>query len=303
MQTISIVGFGALGALFASQLQPFLSDNLRIIADKNRVQRYRSQGLLVNGKAVDLNYLTPEECATPADLVLVCCKFYQLKDVLPLIASQLGEKTIIVSALNGIASEQVLAEYFGKQRIVYCVAQQMDARKEDNKLIYRDAGQLVIGAMSDDEKEQQRVQAVADFFQRLKFPHSISPNMPRQFWGKFMLNVGVNQTVALYQGTFATVQAEGEAREMFKAAMREVIAIANAEGVPLNQDDFNMWVNIMDNLDPTSMPSLRQDLLAKRVCELDLFAGTVRELGKKHQIVTPVNDQLYDGITKLMQDF
>jgi 2-dehydropantoate 2-reductase len=223
-----------------------------------------------------------------------------LKAILPLIASQLGENTIIVSALNGIASERRLAEAFGADKVVYCVAQQMDARKEGNQLIYRDAGQLVIGAMTDNADEIARVQRVDAIFHQVQFPHSISPNMPRQLWGKLMLNTGVNQTVALYEGTFKTTQEEGEAREMFKAAMREVMQVASAEGVTLTKDDFNQWVVIMDSLDPTGMPSMRQDLKAGRPCELELFAGTIRSLGDKHGIDTPVNDHLYEGISALM---
>lgn len=299
--TIAIVGFGALGALFASLLAPQLPfDKLRVIADAKRVQRYQAEGLLVNATPVALNYLTPTDCATPADLVIVCTKFYQLEGVLPLIASQLGENTIIVSALNGIASERRLAEAFGTDKVVYCVAQQMDARKEGNQLIYRDAGQLVIGAMTDNADEIARVQRVDAIFHQVQFPHSISPNMPRQLWGKLMLNTGVNQTVALYEGTFKTTQEEGEAREMFKAAMREVMQVASAEGVTLTKDDFNQWVVIMDSLDPTGMPSMRQDLKAGRPCELELFAGTIRTLGDKHGIDTPVNDHLYEGISALM---
>ena len=298
---IAIVGFGALGALFASLIAPNLPfENLRIVADPERVKRYQADELLVNGKPLTLNYVTPTDTTTPADLIIVCTKFYQLADVLPLINSQLGEKTLIVSALNGIASEKVLASQFGAQRIVYCVAQQMDAMKNANQLIYRDHGQLVIGAMRHNHDEIARVAAVNRLLSQVKFPHSVSDDMPRQLWGKLMLNTGVNQTVALYEGTFATVQQAGEARELFKAAMREVMTVAQAEGVTLTEADFVQWVAIMDALDPKGMPSMRQDLKAGRACELDLFAGTIRALGKKYGIKTPVNDRLYDGISKLM---
>lgn len=299
--TIAIVGFGALGALFASLLAKHLPfDNLRIVADTSRVQRYRSQGLVVNGEPLTLNYISPTGTSSPADLIIVCTKFYQLKDVLPLIESQLGEQTLILSALNGIASEAILAEQFGQDKIVYCVAQQMDARKEHHQLIYRDAGQLVIGTMTQNPNELARVKRVDDWLTQVNFPHSVSLDMPRQLWGKLMLNTGVNQTVALYQGTFETVQQAGEARELFKAAMREVMVIAKAEGITLTEKDFDQWVAIMDALDPAGMPSMRQDLKAGRPCELELFAGTIRQLGNQHGIDTPVNDRLYQGISELM---
>lgn len=308
MPIISIIGFGSLGALFASELAPHLPfDKLRIIADSERVERYRQQGVIVNDTPITLNFLTPEDCQnlTPstADLVIVCCKFHQLPEVMPLIASQLGDNTLIVSALNGIASERVLAKAFGNERVVYCVAQQMDARKVGNQLYYRDAGQLVIGAMTDNPNEKANVAKVATIFNQVNFPHSVSEDMPRQLWGKLMLNVGVNQTVAVYEGTFATVQQEDEPREMFKSAMREVMQVANAEGIPLTEADFEKWVAIMDALDPKGMPSMRQDLLAKRRCELDLFAGTICELGRKHGIATPTNDFLFAKIREMMPSF
>lgn len=299
MATISIIGFGSLGALFASVLTPHLAfEDLRIIADIARVSRYREQGLIVNGKPVKLNYLTPKDCQSlsppTADLVLVCCKFHQLNDVMPFIATQLGESTLIVSALNGIASERVLAQIFGEHRIVYCVAQQMDARKVGNQLHYRDAGQLVIGAMHDTIEERSRVAKVDDIFTQTHFPHSISHDMPRQLWGKLMLNVGVNQTIPLFNGNFSTIQQAGEARDICLSAMQEVLQVANAEGVTLSDQDFDHWLDIMANLDPNAIPSMQQDLLAKRRCELELFAGTICELGQKHGIATPTNEMLLE---------
>ena len=41
---------------------------------------------------------------------------------------------------------------------------------------------------------------------------------------------------------------------------------------------------------------MRQDMEARRCSEVELFAGMVLELGKKHGISTPVNKELYDRI-------
>ncbi|MFC6616995.1 ketopantoate reductase family protein [Deinococcus radiophilus] len=298
--TVSVIGLGALGILFGGQLAAALpAGTVRVVADQDRLERYREQGIYFDGERVPFDYLTPDATPSPADLALVCVKFHQLEAALPLIASQLGPDTLIVSALNGIASEAVLAEHFGPERIVYAVAQEMDARKDGNRLVYRDRGQLVIGAMTTDPSEAERVERVARFSARAGLPHTVVPDMPRRLWGKWMLNVGVNQTVALYQGTFDTVQRPGEARETFKAAMREVLALAPHEGTGLTEADFDYWVRVMDALDPAGKPSMRQDLEAGRQSELELFAGTVLALGQKHGVPTPVNERLYQGIQAL----
>ena len=44
---------------------------------------------------------------------------------------------------------------------------------------------------------------------------------------------------------------------------------------------------------------MRQDGKNCRPSEVELFAGTIRRLGKKHGIPTPVNDWLYDQIKRM----
>jgi 2-dehydropantoate 2-reductase len=48
---------------------------------------------------------------------------------------------------------------------------------------------------------------------------------------------------------------------------------------------------------------MRQDVEARRISELELFAGTVLEYGKKHGIDTPVNREIFDRITELEKSY
>ena len=52
-------------------------------------------------------------------------------------------------------------------------------------------------------------------------------------------------------------------------------------------------------MNPDGMPSMRQDTLARRPTEVELFAGAMRRLGEKHSVPTPVNDMLYRRIAEL----
>ena len=54
-----------------------------------------------------------------------------------------------------------------------------------------------------------------------------------RLWGKFMLNVGVNQTCMAYETNYGALLREGsEANETMLAAMREVIAHCKRGGDP-----------------------------------------------------------------------
>ena len=123
--------------------------------------------------------------------------------------------------------------------------------------------------------------------------------MKKRMWGKFMLNVGVNQTVAVYQSNYGVIQKEGPAREMMIAAMREVITLSEKEGVNLTEEDLAYWLDVLSKLSPIGKPSMAQDVDAKRKTEVDLFAGTVLQFGKKHGIETPVNKELYNRLKEI----
>ena len=127
-------------------------------------------------------------------------------------------------------------------------------------------------------------------------PYVVDENILHRMWCKWMLNVGVNQTLAVYNDVFRRVHQEGEARETLKAAMREVLALSQKEGTGLTEQDFRDYLQIIDELNPDGMPSMRQDRLAKRLIEVDFFAGTVIQKAEKHALPVPVNRKLYDEI-------
>jgi 2-dehydropantoate 2-reductase len=303
IKKVSIIGLGALGILFGDHLAKRMNrEDLRIVADQDRVQRYKKDGVYCNGKFCDFNYVTPEDETTPADLLLFTVKYGGLKEAIKTVESQVGENTLIVSALNGITSEEVIGQAFGLEKVVYCVSQGMDAVKVENKLTYQRTGLLCIG-----DKEpgtiSEKVKRIARFFDQVDLPYEIDTNMVKRQWGKFMLNVGLNQTVAVYGETYEDTQKEGFARETMIAAMREVISLSQKAGVNLSEEDLNYWLNVLATITPSGKPSMRQDVEAKRFSEVEIFAGTALELGKKYNVPTPVNQLLYDKIKAIESQY
>lgn len=299
IKKVSIIGLGALGILFGHHLSKRMpKEDLRIIADSDRIKKYQTDGVYCNDERCDFNYVSPEEACEPADLLIFTVKFNGLKDAIKDVKNHVGENTIIISALNGISSETVIGEAYGMDKVLYCVAQGMDAVKVGNQLTYANMGMLVVG---DQEPGiiSEKVKAVATFFEKTEIAHEVLTDMKYKLWGKFMLNVGVNQTVAVYESDYGEIQKDGPARDMMIAAMREVAKLSEKEGINLTEDDITYWLNVLSKLSPEGKPSMAQDVEARRFSEVDLFAGTVLELGKKHGISTPVNKELYDRITKI----
>lgn len=229
MQTIAIIGLGALGVLFAEELLADIpTDQLRIVADRERIERYQQEGIYANGRLLPLHYVAADEVLLPADVVIFAVKYSGLDAAIQSARHQVGPQTLILSALNGIASEARLSEAFGREKVLCCVAQGMDAVKVGNQLTYAHCGHICIGEQNRGPVSK-RVLALANFLNSHGMPCQTSNDMPHQLWGKLMLNVGVNQAVAVYQGNYGTIQVPGQPRETMIAAMREVMTLAPYE--------------------------------------------------------------------------
>lgn len=298
IERIAIVGMGALGVLYGDYLTEHLGrERVGFVVNAERRERYGRTEISANGHRCDFRLIDANETGNPADLVIFAVKATALDQAMEDAAGQIGPNTVLLSVLNGITSERLLEQRFGGRNVVYCVAQGMDAVKLGGALTYTVMGQLCIGVPS--EEKLPALDAVCALFDRIGMPYSREADILHRLWGKFMLNVGVNQVVMVFEGTYGTIQAPGRPREMMIAAMREVLELSRYEGVKLTEDDLNFYVELMNTMSPQGMPSMRQDGLAHRRSEVELFSGTVCRLAKKHGLSVPVNEWLYARVREM----
>lgn len=302
IKKVSIIGMGALGVLFGGILTKKLGkENVDFVVNKDRKARFFKYGLTSNGEACDFYLVDEDEKGRPADLLIFAVKGVDLESAIDSARNKVSDNTIILSLLNGVTSEEIIGEAFGFDKLVYCIAQGMDAVKIGNQLTYTNIGQLCIGIMDEDPKMREKLEKVANLFDRTAIPYKVEADIRHRLWSKFMLNVGVNQIVMIYEGNYGTVQRQGEARQLMIEAMEEARILANLEGINVSKNDLDQYVNLIDTLDPEGMPSMRQDGLLGRKTELDLFAGTVLKLAKKYKVKVPVNQMIFDRVKEMEQ--
>ncbi len=296
IEKVAIVGMGALGLLYGTYIDDHTGSDagdrgaVSFLLDEERLARYQDKIFTVNERVVAPTMESARD-ASPADLVIVAVKYNDLQSALDTMADCIGEDTIIMSVLNGITSEDIIAERYGYERIVYTVAQGMDAVKIGDDLTYSQMGNLHIGVPKG--MDDSRLKRAASYFEKIKMPYIVEEDIVFRMWSKFMLNVGVNQTCMVYETDYEGCLLPGEAHDTFLAAMKEVKEIANAEGVAITDETIDQYIGIIRSLKPGSIPSMRQDSIQKRKTEVDMFAGTVIEIAEKHGIPVPANEFLF----------
>lgn len=295
--TSAVLGLGALGILFGAPMQAHARDGgFCVIADENRIARYEAEPVVCNGKPCTFNYCAPD-CGKPVDFILVAVKATVLETALPALDRFVGPDTVILSMLNGITSEtRIEARYPG--HTLWSVAIGMDATRRGRTLQYKSAGRIQFGER--DGQITPRVAAVAAYLTACGIENEPCSDILYKQWNKLMINDGLNQAAAAFDLCYGGLRAPGAAHDQMLAAMHEVIALANLEGVPLPPDNAEVWLAAnLPHFGEDSMPSMRQDVLAKRPTEVEEFAGIVRKLGKQHALPTPANDFFYDKIREI----
>ena len=138
--------------------------------------------------------------AEPVDLVIVATKYNGLRSAMEVMEKAVGEHTVIISVLNGISSEKILAEKFDENHIIPCVALGMDAMRDGYALNYCNKGRLCVGITK--ETQRPALEALTDYFEKISMPYSLEADIMHAMWGKFLLNVGINQTCMVYDTTY-----------------------------------------------------------------------------------------------------
>ncbi len=286
---VSLIGLGAVGAVVASELQRAKDINLACIVDKDRKEKYLKNGIYINGEKQNFNLITPDE-AKPADLIIIATKNLQIAQALEEIKNAVGPDTTILSLLNGIQSEKEIEKIYGPEKTIYGFIINITSMNINGNIRCTSLGTIVFGEK--DNSQTPRIQQIKQLFEKSDIDYKNPENIQFEMWKKFLINVTFNSLGALCRSPFGGFNFD-ELKDLSRKIGGEVIAVANAEKIPLTTEILEQDIKLTCSYTPTGKCSMLQDMEAQRLTENDFFCGTIVELGKKHGISTPYCDFTY----------
>jgi 2-dehydropantoate 2-reductase len=289
MKTVTIVGLGAVGALYGWRLMQHLGkENLQVLAEGERKERYERDGFLINGEQVFFPIFTPEE-AKPTDLILIATKNHHFTEAIAAIKKAVGKDTAILSLLNGTESEILLEKAYGSDSVLYSFAVGLSSMHELNHIDFGNEGKIVFGEK--DNSKSKRIEAIRDLFEKSHINFLVPEDIRVELWKKFMLNTAFNTISSICFATYGDFKAESLRILTWKAS-KEVQAVAKEEGIILTDAMIEANYQTITTLEAEGKTSMFQDMEAGRKTENQWFCGTVTDLGKKHNIPTPTCETL-----------
>lgn len=298
IKNILLCGLGGLGSICASKITNCKDLELKILVDKKRYEKYNNEPTFFNNIPYKFNFILPENTEFKADLVIISTKNDGLNFAINNIKHFVHKDTIFLSLLNGILSEEQIASVYGWKNTLIsfyighsCIR---DGRNITQDGIYK----FVIGRKNCNTKEQA-LNKIKLLFEEAQIQHEISEHIMDEYWKKFMINVGINQLSAITGLTLSEIKKNDSLTQKLKGLMKEVENIAQAAGIQnhykiYKEAEYFLLTEMQD-----ATPSMLQDIQAGRKTEVDIFAGTIIDLGKKYEIKTPLNQEIYAKIKEI----
>ena len=303
---IAVVGAGAVGSFYGAMLAR-AGHRVTLIGRPAHVQATTSNGLKLNLATSSETEIIQIEASTElsslhtADLILFCVKSTDSASVALQIAPYLAPHALVMSLQNGVENAALIAQHIPHAVIpsVVYVATEIPA---PGFVKHHGRGELVIGTMqiSRLSDPQKTLQDIVLLFGSAQVPVQISLNVMAELWSKLMINCAFNAISGLAQIQYEKLAALESVRNTQTALVKEVIAVAQADGIHLSETVALQSVAQISVTMGSQKSSTAQDMARSKPSEIDHLNGFIVRRGQALGVPTPVNQALF-ALVKLVE--
>ena len=296
IKSVAVLGAGAVGSYVIWGLSEKKDIRLGVIASGERAKRLKNKGCKINDTVYHPEVWTPEE-AHGVDFLIVSLKYGALPGALDNITAVTGENTVIMSLMNGVDSEEIIAEKVGAEHLLHAVIKVASHKENDGYVFNPEATLGIIFGEVSVPYDSERVQAVLDLFSGTGLHYRATDCILEEIWSKFRLNVCNNLPQAILGAGVGCYQDSVHMKAISDGLRAELETIAAAKGIDLRLVEASSRHG--SAVPPTARYSTLQDLDAGRHTEIDMFSGALIRMGKELGIPTPYNEYTYHMIKAL----
>ena len=296
IQSVAVLGAGAVGSYVIWGLSHKKDIRLGVIAEGERADRLKKGGCWINDEVYCPEVWSPQE-AEDVDLLIVSLKYGSLPEALESIKTIVGEHTTVMSLMNGVDSEELIAEQVGDGRVLRSLIK-VASHKEENGYYFNPETTLgiIFGELAA-PFDSERVQAIESLFADTGIHFRSTEFIREEIWGKFRLNVCNNLPQAILGAGVGCYSDSTHMKAISDGLRRELEQIALAKGIDMSK---MAGTSGRGSAVPASARySTLQDLDAGRHTEIDMFSGALMRMGEELGIPTPYNEYTYHMINAL----
>ncbi|WP_233564967.1 ketopantoate reductase family protein [Micromonospora musae] len=289
---ILVVGAGATGGYFGAQLQQAGRDVTFLVRPK-RADVLHERGLRITGLGAETvltpRLLTAAEIDGHYDVVLVSVKATALPAALDDVVAAVGPRTTVVPFLNGVAHMDTLNDRFTSDAVLGGVVRVLTTLDAEGDIVRLGTlAEIVIGEQQGGTS--QRVEQIAEALAGAGFEFSVSSDIRRAMWHKWVFISTLGALNTLVRGSVGNAAAVPGGEELGRQIATEAAAVAAAAGYPVPKqalDNVRAFVTRPGSVDTAS---LYRDLIARQPTEAEQIFGDLTARARALGVSTPLLD-------------
>jgi 2-dehydropantoate 2-reductase len=289
-----VLGAGALGGYFGGMLVKGGADATFLVRPA-RAAQLRQDGLVINMQdrgelRTQVKTIQQGDQYGAYDVVLLCCKAYDLDAAIEAIAPAMGEQSVIVPLLNGVQHIDVLTKRFGNGRVMGGLTA-INAALMSNGTVQQSQVKINITVIGElDGQSSPRSTAIKAALEAGGIPVQVTDKVLLMMWEKFF-GYTCSATIASLSRSPAGVIARATSGASFVAAVIEECArVATELGhPPLAAFNTSGQISaLFSQPDSTYAPSMLVDMEDGRPTEGEHTIGDLVERAVRAGINAPL---------------
>jgi 2-dehydropantoate 2-reductase len=291
---IAIVGGGAMGCLFAVRLACAGATVTIIDVDSSRLAQMKRHGLTLIDDCGSHNARVEAvvaKDAAPADLVMLFTKGMHSASAIASIAHLAAGKPAALTLQNGIGNAELLAETFGKDRVLLGSAHVPADLEGPTRVVSRGPRKIEVGGLC--SASHRLAAAIARQFSFAGFETDVAEDVIVSVWEKVAFNAALNAPAAVCAVPNAGLDNE-PGRRLALQVVDEAVAVAGAVGIRLNRGRIAESVASALREHPMHKASMVQDRESGRPSEIETINGAICREGARLGVPTVACDTLCD---------
>ena len=296
IHSVAVLGAGAVGSYVIWGISSLDDVELGVIAEGERAERIKNEGCLINDKVYHTKVL-PQKEPKKQEVLVVSLNYHYLLTAMTYIKEAVGENTVVMSLMNGVDSEEIIAKEVGDSHLLYSVIK-IASHKEGKGFYF--APETTIGIIFGELEapfDSERVQAIEELFGRTEIHFRATKYIREEVWSKYRLNVCKNLPQAILGAGVGCYLDSVQMKAISDKLKEELEAIALAKGIDMSKVENTSTQR--SAVPPSARYSTLQDLDAGRQTEIEMFSGALIRMGKELGIPTPYNEYTYHMIKAL----
>ena len=281
IRRVCVIGAGTIGSLLAAHLSRVVEVWV-LTRRAEHAAALEERGLHISGKSRIVGRVRatddPRELP-PFDLGIVAVKATDVDEVVSRLSGQ-APAAMMMTIQNGLGAEEIVARH-GDWRLISAVTFMSGTRHSDTHVEYELDTATWLGPWAPRGAPMRLVEAVAGLINDAGLrAEAFADLLPAQ-WSKLIFNSAVNTVSALTELPHVALFADEDAlAPVVRALIDEGKAVAAASEVELYEDPWEMNLLAVargetNRSDYAHMPSMLEDVRARRHTEVDFIAGAV----------------------------